>query len=180
MAVHSEFLALPWVRSLLTDRSIQIREEVSIETKSKSTAPNRMFTVTLFRPGAISQHLSFKRACSEGDAIGEYEECMLLSLGHDVDGKHGRAHGGLDSLVLDTILGATAHHAVPSRLPPATATLTVDFHRPVNTPGVILARAWLLKITGRKIWVRGVLEDGEGKALASGKALFIVPLDSAL
>ena len=105
---------------------------------------------------------------------------MLLSLGHDIDGKHGRAHGGFDSLVLDTITGHVSHHAVPSRLPPATATLTVDFHAAVNTPGVVLARAWVIEITGRKIWARGVIEDGDGKALASGKALFIVPRDSAL
>jgi acyl-coenzyme A thioesterase PaaI-like protein len=180
MPLHKDFEALPWVHTVLSDSSVQIKEEVDQTRKQQSVAPNPMFNKVLFRQGAISAHLNFKRSSREADAVGGHEECMLMSLGNDLDGKHGRAHGGFDSLVLDTMLGTVSNHAVVSRLPPATATMTIDFHAPVNTPSVVLVRAWLLEVSGRKVWSRGVIEDGEGKVLASGKALFIVPRDSAL
>jgi len=88
--------------------------------------------------------------------------------------------GGFNSLILDQLCGSAAFEAAKNAIPPATATLSVDYLAPVSTPCVVLARAWLLEMVGRKIWVRGVLEDGDGKLLASGKALFIAPRSATL
>ncbi|KAK5125713.1 hypothetical protein LTR85_011987 [Meristemomyces frigidus] len=158
MADHHDF-AVPWCQKLLSDPSIQWTHDVSNHL-ADGTVSNSMFNKTLYNSRAIEAHLSFRR-----DAL---------------DGKHGRAHGGFNALILDQITGTCAQYTAPGADPPTTATLTVDYKAPINTPCIVLARAWAIEITGRKIWLRGVIEDRDGKALASGKALFICPRPSAL
>ena len=95
-----------------------------------------------------------------------------MSIGNGLDGMIGRAHGGFNSMVLDHINGTAA--ARESRTyAPATAYLNVEYKAPIVTPGVFMARAWVTEMSGRKTFVRGVLEDGSGKVLATGKSLFI-------
>ena len=55
----------------------------------------------------------------------------------------------------------------------ATAELTVKYERPLPIPGVVLCRSWVEKTDGRKVWVKGVLEDGKGLVFARGQSLFI-------
>ena len=86
----------------------------------------------------------------------------------------GRAHGGLNALILDHMTGSMSSQAMGS-FAPATATMTIDYKAPIDTPGVVLCRGWVVEMSGRKTWARAVLEDGTGKVLASAKALFISP-----
>ncbi|KAK4547540.1 hypothetical protein LTR36_000497 [Oleoguttula mirabilis] len=179
MANHPDFAA-PWCQTLLSDPNLQWAEELTSVFADRSVT-NSMFNTTLNTSHAIKARLFFRRPSPEPDAAVQREEsCMLLSVGDGVDGKAGRAHGGFNALILDQVTGVCAHHAAPGANPPATATMTVDYKAPISTPGVILARAWATEHTGRKIWCRAVIEDGEGKVLASGKALFICPRPSAL
>ncbi len=75
------------------------------------------------------------------------------------------------------MLGMTAA-LVSGSTAPATATMTVDYKAPIDTPGVVLCRGWAEEVSGRKIWVKAVVEDGEGRVLVTGKALFIASRDS--
>ncbi|PBP17650.1 hypothetical protein BUE80_DR011551 [Diplocarpon rosae] len=43
-----------------------------------------------------------------------------------------------------------------------TAYLNVTYRKPVSTPGAVLVRAWVERVEGRKIFGRGVIEDGDG------------------
>ena len=175
MVNHPDFADKPWCKRVFKDPDLEfIRHPNETTWKNKNgKATNTMFEYTLYSERGIRAHLSFRRRCKEADSILPWEECFLLSIGDGVDGAPGRAHGGFDSLILDHICGHCAHHASPSDLNPATATLTTDYKAPVSTPCVILARGWVIELSGRKIWVRAVLEDGDGKVLAAGKALFI-------
>ena len=132
-----------------------------------------MFEQTLYTPRAIRVHLSFRRPSKEPNSVSQFEDCFLVSLGDGLDGQAGRAHGGFNSLLLDHISGHAAYHADPDPLSPATATMTTDYKAPIKTPCVVLARAWVVEHIGRKCWVSAVMEDGEGKAYAASKALFI-------
>lgn len=76
--------------------------------------------------------------------------------------------------MLDDVIGTAADVARPRDNSTMTAYLKVDYRKPVKTPGVFLAKAWLEKREGRKMWGRGTIEDGEGNVLADGEALFIV------
>ena len=108
-----------------------------------------------------------------------WESCKLLSLGTGLDGKTGRAHGGFCALVLDDFTGTTAA-IVSGAIAPATATITVEYKAPVETPGVVLCRAWALEKSGRKTWVEGTMEDGGGNVLAKARALFLDPKPAKL
>jgi acyl-coenzyme A thioesterase PaaI-like protein len=132
-----------------------------------------MFQYTLNTDRGIRAFLSFRRWGKEPDSIFPWENCFLISIGDGVDGATGRAHGGFNSLVLDHVCGHCASHALENDPNPATATLTTDYKAPISTPCVVFARAWVIELSGRKVWVRAVIEDGDGKILAAGKALFI-------
>ena len=56
--------------------------------------------------------------------------------------------------------------------------MTVDYKAPIDTPGVVLCRGWAVEVSGRKVWAKAVIEDGAGKVLAAGKALFISARES--
>lgn len=165
---HPDFQA-PWIQKLLSDPDIRWTKQVP----RRDNTTNNMFEKTLAAPDCIKAHLTFTRSSKEPDAIQPYEECFLMSIGDGVDGKTGRAHGGFDGLILDQISGSCAHHARPDPIPPATATMTVDYKLPVNTPCVVLARSWMIEMSGRKLWIRSVMEDSQGRTLAAAKTLFI-------
>jgi hypothetical protein len=98
----------------------------------------------------------------------------------------GRAHGGLNALLLDHITGTTASH-VGGGFAPATATMTVDYKAPIDTPCVVLVRGWAVERSGRKTWVQARIEGwvmgkdgrkGWGE-MVRGKALFVDPKPGA-
>lgn len=41
--------------------------------------------------------------------------------------------------------------------------MTTKFLKPVKLPGVVVVRSRVIKKEGRKIWVRGSIEDGDGE-----------------
>jgi acyl-coenzyme A thioesterase PaaI-like protein len=171
MASHPDFQA-EWCQKIISDPEIKWIAEVP-RTYQNNTVSNSMFQHTLYTERGIKAHLSFYRPCKEPDAFLGVENCFLLSLGDGLDGKAGRCHGGFNSLVLDQVTGSCAHHSKPDMIPPATATMTVDFKFPISTPCVVIARAWMIEITGRKMWVKGVIEDKDGNVCATAKSLFV-------
>jgi acyl-coenzyme A thioesterase PaaI-like protein len=193
-AAHPDFQQ-PWIQDLLS------RPETfhSYEPEGAASSPpppqlddhvdifspateNSMFNRTLKHEQGIRAELQFWRPSTEPDAYLGVEKCYLVSVGDGLDGKGGRCHGGFNALILDQICGTCAHESNPDHLPPATATMTVDYRATVDTPCVVLCRAWMLEIEGRKMWVRGVIEDGQGNLKASAKCLFIraVPKEAKL
>lgn len=181
--IHPDF-DHPWCHMILTSPSITITEIPTTAGRPPDMSPdvsNSMFLTTLYSPSsnAIRAQINFRRSTSEADAVTDTEYCYLMSLGDGLDGKRGRAHGGISSLVLDQMTGTTAA-MVSGSTAPATATMTVDYKAPVDTPGVVLCRGWVVERSGRKTWVRAQIEDGEGRCLASAKALFISPREGKI
>lgn len=93
-----------------------------------------------------------------------------VGLGAAYEGPAGHVHGGVCALVLDHLLGATAHRA---GRPAYTGTLQTRFLRP--TPlGHLRAEAWVEHEQGRKTYARGrILSDGHTTVEAQG--IFIRP-----
>ncbi|KAK5094193.1 hypothetical protein LTR70_004235 [Exophiala xenobiotica] len=180
MEVHPDFDIL-WCKDLLKSKIevVEFRESednggLARTGKLDERVFNSMFAQTLYTPTAIRAQLDFKRPATEPDAITSQEYCYLLSVGTGVDGLKGRAHGGFNALILDQMTGWVASQ-VSGTFAPATATMTVDYKAPIDTPGVVLCRGWPVESSGRKTWVKARLEDGTGRVLAQGKALFISP-----
>ncbi|EXJ64974.1 hypothetical protein A1O7_01313 [Cladophialophora yegresii CBS 114405] len=178
MEIHPDF-NIPWCKALLEKNVIDMEIPTQRRLEPDDETSNSMFQQTLYTPSAIRAQINFRRPALESDSITSWEICNLLSLGTGVDGKTGRAHGGFNALVLDQITGMTAA-AISGAAAPATATMTVDYKAPINTPGVVLCRCWAVEKQGRKTWLKGRIEDGEGKLLASAKALFIDPKPAKL
>lgn len=141
------------------------------------TTGDSMCGKTLATEDTIAAWQSFYR---DSTKPGERPEVWgLLKLGSGVNGHIDTCHGGFLSVVMDEILGNVAEHEKPVGKSTMTAYLHVGYKRPVHTPGYVLVKAGLEKKEGRKIWVSGTIEDGQGNVSTTGEALFII-IDPAI
>ncbi|KAK4150921.1 HotDog domain-containing protein [Chaetomidium leptoderma] len=118
----------------------------------------------------------------------------LLDLGEDLWGFRGTLHGGALVVLLDETMCAAADNQSRDffvRLHPSlnwrliwagwcvwvdyafTATMTTKFLKPVKLPGVVMVRSRVVKVEGRKIYVRGSIEDGDGNLMAESEAMLV-------
>lgn len=56
-----------------------------------------------------------------------------------------------------------------------TANLSVDYLRPLMIPAWVLVRAHVHRHEGRKVYIHGIVENGQGVIYAKSIALFIKP-----
>lgn len=94
-----------------------------------------------------------------------------LILGAAYEGPAGYAHGGVCAMVLDHVLGATAHK--PGR-PAYTGTLTLRYHRGTLLRKPLRAEAWVDRVEGAKTFAAGQLSDSDGVTV-SAEGVFIHP-----
>jgi acyl-coenzyme A thioesterase PaaI-like protein len=93
-----------------------------------------------------------------------------VTLGAAYEGPPGHAHGGVCALILDHVLGATAHQ--PGR-PAYTGTLTVRYLR--GTPlGSVRVEAHVDRIDGVKTFAKGHIADSRGITVEA-EGVFIIP-----
>lgn len=91
-------------------------------------------------------------------------------LGAQYEGPPGHVHGGICALVLDHVLGATAHQ--PGR-PALTGTLTLRYVRGTRL-GPLRAEAWVDRVEGFKTFAVGEISDDEGVTVTA-EGVFIHP-----
>ena len=101
-----------------------------------------------------------------------------------MEGIAGTAHGGVVALMLDEVMAHLASE-VFGRDSIMTKNLNVEFKRRLDTPRVVLARAYMEggeeEFKGgdsggkgrRKVKIRGRIEDGEGGIFAEGTSVFV-------
>jgi acyl-coenzyme A thioesterase PaaI-like protein len=92
-------------------------------------------------------------------------------LGAAFEGPPGHVHGGVAAMILDHVLGATAHK--PGR-PAYTGTLTLRYHRPTPLQRPLRAEAWIESVDGVKTFAAGKVSDTEGTTV-SAEGVFIHP-----
>jgi Thioesterase superfamily len=80
-------------------------------------------------------------------------------LGAPYEGPPQHVHGGVSALILDHVLGATAHR--PGR-PAYTGTLTLRYRRRTELGRRLRAQAWVERTEGVKTFSVGHLADEEG------------------
>ena len=165
---HSDF-DIPWCQKILASGI----ENVEFPTQEYLPGKNSpIFEEILYRPEGIRAQMNFKRPTNKAESIEPWEYCFLLSFGSGIDGKPGRAHGGLSSLLLDQMTG-TVSTQISMISAPATVKSSTEFKAPIDTPGVVLCRGWAVKRERRKTWAKALIEDGQGRELATGEALLI-------
>jgi acyl-coenzyme A thioesterase PaaI-like protein len=93
-----------------------------------------------------------------------------VTLGAAYEGPPGHVHGGVCALILDHVLGATAHQ--PER-PAYTGTLTLRYLR--GTPlGPVRAHAHVDRVDGAKTFAKGHIADSHGITVTA-EGVFIIP-----
>jgi acyl-coenzyme A thioesterase PaaI-like protein len=80
-------------------------------------------------------------------------------------------HGGVCALVLDHVLGATAHRR---QAPAFTGTITLRYVRPTWL-GPLRAEAWVDREEGSKTFAVGQITDAEGVVTVRAEGVFIRP-----
>jgi acyl-CoA thioesterase FadM len=54
-----------------------------------------------------------------------------------------------------------------------TVQLNVSYKNAIRTPGTVMARSWIVKREGRKVWVRGVVEGEGGLVHAEAEGIWV-------
>jgi acyl-coenzyme A thioesterase PaaI-like protein len=95
-------------------------------------------------------------------------------LGAAYEGPPGHVHGGVCALILDHVLGATAHQ--PGK-PAFTGTLTLRYIRGTRLGQHLRAQAHITRIEGTKTFAAGSITDSEGVTVEA-EGIFIHPRNS--
>jgi len=104
----------------------------------------------------------------------------LQYLGPALCGHPGIVHGGLLATLLDEGTARCCFPALPNKVA-VTASLKVEYKKPVMAGQIVVLRAETTKVEGRKAWVKGWLETLPAKEgdkviiLTEAEALFIEP-----
>ncbi|KAF7188330.1 Acyl-coenzyme A thioesterase THEM4 [Pseudocercospora fuligena] len=174
-----DFEQHPWIQKILSDPSCK---EIPFQSRTitRNSSIHSLFNRTLATLDTLRacQAFLWVRECRENevpdaeDGKGKKECLLLASMGRGLDGHPGMAHGGTIATLFDEGLSLGALQVLSRAF--VTGQSTIKYKAAVSTPGIVLVRCWCDKFEGRKAWVKGTMEDGEGKVYAEGESLFIM------
>lgn len=158
----------PWCWKLINSPLVK-----EVPPRSRIKTSNSKFSLFSRTWATEDTVRAFKAFRFENEIKNRLEALVLVSLGSGLDGHNGVAHGGTTAVLFDECLSyAAVMHLKP---PFVTGEQKVIYKKPVRTPGLILIRCWADKIEGRKIWIKGTMEDGHGGIYALAETLYIRP-----
>lgn len=104
---------------------------------------------------------------------------MIMHIGSNVCSHPGIVHGGLLATLLDECFAWCCFPRFPKRVG-VTANLSVDYRAPAPANSYYLLNAEVVKLEGRKAWLKGHIEKleagyGDSTLIAEGHALFVEP-----
>jgi len=105
------------------------------------------------------------------------ETVAILHVGDLMCGHEGIVHGGLLATISDEGLAALAFSNLPNKIG-VTASLTLNYKKPVLANQFIILRCWLppdRAPNGRKVWCNGRIENLAGEVLVESESLFVEP-----
>ncbi|KAI0508972.1 HotDog domain-containing protein [Xylaria bambusicola] len=171
---HAHFAAIPWCARHLQGERVVVY--VPTNRTRKPSGEDNLFADTLNSKQSISHTLQIhEKPLSPTGRIDETK--TFLALGSGLNGYPDVCHGGLTMAILDELMGQIMplnqqRGAIPRGMY-MTAYLNARFLKPVSTPAVILARAWIAKVKGRKFFLEATVEDEQGVILARAESLFV-------
>ncbi|KAF9895337.1 hypothetical protein FE257_000241 [Aspergillus nanangensis] len=144
------FFAIPWCRAFLENASYA--RTTGISRKSHGTTYDTLFSETLNTANTIPAILSLETRPAEGMPV--TETLTFVSLGSGMNGYVDTSHGGAIATILDEVAGFMVRVGDPPggnpQFPIVTAYLHVDYLMPVQTPQVVLVKAKVALVEGRK------------------------------
>ncbi|MCJ1291827.1 hypothetical protein MMC34_003372 [Xylographa carneopallida] len=165
--------SIPWCAKLLADPTL-----VMIPTstrKLKQSTEDALFAETLKTDDTIRAWVALFRQPLRGSTKTE-EVYTLVSLGYGLNGYPHICHGGIVATIMDevmsTLLSVNKNRNGVSGVA-VTASLNINFLKPVWTPQVVLVSARFREIKGRKIYLESTVRDNGRIILAKAEALFM-------
>ncbi|KAJ2741901.1 hypothetical protein GGI20_004860 [Coemansia sp. BCRC 34301] len=104
---------------------------------------------------------------------------FVMHIGKRLCGHDGIVHGGVQATLFDEITARPAFWNLPRNVA-LTASLKVNYRRPVVADQILVLKSQLAKIEGRKATVVAQLEDANGSLLSDAEALYISPSNEKL
>ncbi|KAI0111927.1 HotDog domain-containing protein [Daldinia grandis] len=95
----------------------------------------------------------------------------LVDLGEDCQSFPGVMHGGMHGLLMDEVMGTAANAQASNGA--YTVRFTTHYHHAIRLPQILLVRGRVVRRDGRKIYVRGTLEDKDGTVMAEGDGVWL-------
>jgi acyl-coenzyme A thioesterase PaaI-like protein len=132
-----------------------------IEPLSHATSNPHCFICGIDNPANMAMQLEGDGATLRG----------VARLDHRHEGARGSAHGGAISAMADELLGELTTYLGRSAV---TASLTVDFRRPIPLPADLTLHGWVEREEGRKLWVAAEFHLGTD-LVAEAHGLWVVP-----
>ncbi|KAH7357118.1 HotDog domain-containing protein [Rhexocercosporidium sp. MPI-PUGE-AT-0058] len=173
------FKAIPWCAKLISDKSVV---QVTVPDRTPIASTESAFVrETLNTPETVKACITFFRFIKPTAPTSETSEdkknpflelCTLVDLNSGVNGYAKTAHGGFFGVVLDEVMGTAAN--LQAAQGAYTASLKVDFKKPLYTPSVVLVRGKVQKKEGRRLIVKGSFEDKDGNVLAVADGLWVM------
>ncbi|KAJ1816389.1 hypothetical protein LPJ75_002041 [Coemansia sp. RSA 2598] len=104
---------------------------------------------------------------------------VIMHIGKKLCGHDGIVHGGVQATMFDEITARPAFWNLPRNIA-LTATLKVNYRRPVLANQILVFRTQLANLEGRKATVAAQLEDTKGNLLSDAESLYISPSNEKL
>lgn len=174
----------PWAKQWLDD--VRYLPISITSRKQKATGQDDFFARTLQTSTTIPHWLYLVHNALLTGSTGGYIPgrenpglVLFVALEQGVNGFRNTAHGGVLCGLLDEAQSTCVefHRRAQSTEAESlyTATLNVEFRKPVSTPALVMAKAWLSKVEGRKWHVVGEIVDSYGYVCAKSSSLWITP-----
>ncbi|KAF5627296.1 uncharacterized protein FTJAE_9381 [Fusarium tjaetaba] len=155
--------------------TVELQQKIGVEvTRSVLTVreeciQNNPTSTTLAGLDAISPSPFVYKDDTAGHVLAFYH------LGHKLSGHSGLVHGGIAAVLLDECMGRASFPRLTGKIS-VTANLNLNYKSPIKVDSMILIRAEVTAVQGRKAWVRGVIENTEdGAVFVEATGLFIEP-----
>lgn len=166
------FESIPWCKNILDDPAFAV-EECPSRIPKPETREDALLAQTLKSSDTIEGWVSLYRR--HGANLKD-EVRTLLSLRPGLNGYPGVCHGGIVATMLDEVMSILVSQCRLSQGLPGhnvTADLHITYVKPVPTPAVILCKAKVKDIKGRKYYVDAEIVNENGVVWAKADGLFV-------
>ncbi|KAE8344334.1 hypothetical protein BDV24DRAFT_160476 [Aspergillus arachidicola] len=138
------------------------------------TSASNPFRETTKHDDAWKDRTFLYRASQDPQGV-KSEGYIVMQIGAGVSGKDGVAHGGFLATLMDELTGGlVAALGLDRGLGIRTASLNTTYHKLLLAQGFIMARAEIVKVERRKVFVKAEIRDAAGDVCTTSEALFII------
>ncbi|KAJ5382477.1 hypothetical protein N7517_000388 [Penicillium concentricum] len=171
-ALQSEinyFMSIPWCRSHICEPNFH---PVNRPRKATLDHGHTLLGKTWFTKDTLPHLLTLHRQACVAEGW-RSEICRFHAIGTGLNEHPGVFHGGAIATVLDSALGILVKCSIPDGRPAYTVVLNITYKKAIKTPGTIMARSWITKMEGRKVWACAQIETSTGEIHATAEGIFV-------